>query len=146
MELHQLHHTMQDGNDTNVPSYYNPTYPWSTYAGGTTTETPGFCPMLIPVDATSETDDDVDPNDFVNGIGFPTNAPKEPITGTTSTNPLTERTRYIAFLISKTNRLFTDRYQLDSHWDQLLSLFGQAPLTTPRVTQLWKYLQRQQKR
>src|SRR6266550_5053452 len=53
---------------------------------------------------------------------------------------------YIAYLVPKTNRLFADRYQLDSHWDQLLSLFGQAPLITPRVTQLWKYLQRQQKR
>src|SRR6266576_5473340 len=60
--------------------------------------------------------------------------------------PQTERTRYIAFLIPKTNRLFADRYQLDSHWDQLLSLFGQTPLITPRVTQIWKYLQRQQKR
>src|SRR6266550_6456962 len=60
--------------------------------------------------------------------------------------PLTERTQYIAFLIPKTNQLFADRYQLDSHWDQLLSLFGQAPLITPRITQLWKYLQRQQKR
>src|SRR6266576_5946625 len=87
MELHQLHHTMQNGNDTNVPNYDNPTYPWSTYAGGTMTETPGFRPMLIPVDATSETDDNADPNDFVNGIGFTTNAPEEPITGTTSTNP-----------------------------------------------------------
>src|SRR6266550_6944303 len=87
MEPHQLHHIMQNGNDTNVPSYDDPIYPWSTYAGGTTTETPGFRPMLIPVDATSETDDDADPNDFVNGVGFPTNAPEEPITGTTSTNP-----------------------------------------------------------
>jgi len=87
MELHQLHHIMQNGNDTNVPSYDNPTYPWSTYAGGTTTETPGFRPMLIPVDATTETDNDVDPNDFVNGIGFPTNAPEESITRTTPTNP-----------------------------------------------------------
>src|SRR6266550_954948 len=60
--------------------------------------------------------------------------------------PLTERTQYIAFLIPKMNRLFADRDQLDSHLDQLLSLFGQAPLITLRVTQLWKYLQRQQKR
>src|SRR6266550_3060917 len=80
MELHQLHHIMQDGNDT-------PTYPWSTCAGGTMTETPGFRPMLIPVNTTSETDDDVDPNDFVNGIGFPTDVPEESITRTTPTNP-----------------------------------------------------------
>src|SRR6266576_3026219 len=106
MELHQLHHTMQNGNDTNVPSHDSPTYPWSTYAGGTTTETPGFRPMLIPVDATSETNDDVDPNDFINGIGFPTNASEESITRTTPTNPA-----------NGTNTL-------DSHWDQLLSLFG----------------------
>ena len=87
MELHQLQHTMQNGNTTNAPSYDNPIYPWSTYAGGTMTETPGFRPMLIPVDATSKTDDDVDPNDFVNGIGIATNAPEESITGTTPTNP-----------------------------------------------------------
>src|SRR6266550_1828306 len=60
--------------------------------------------------------------------------------------PLTEWTPYIPFLVPKTNRLFADRYQLDSHWDQLLSLFGEAPLITPRITQLCKYLQRQQKR
>ncbi len=87
MEPHQLHHTMQNGNVTNTPSYDDPIYPWSTFAGVTTTETPGFRPMLIPVDATSETDDDVDPNDFVNGVGIATNVPEEPITGTTPTNP-----------------------------------------------------------
>ena len=90
MEPHQLHHTIQDGNVANTPSapsYDDPIYPWSTFAGVTTTETPGFRPMLIPVDATSETDNDVDPNDFVNGVGFPTNAPEELITGTTSMNP-----------------------------------------------------------
>src|SRR6266576_442295 len=86
MEPHQLHHTMQNGNVTNTPSYDDPIYPWSTFAGVTTTETPGFHPMLIPVDTTSETDDDADPNDFVNGIGFATNAPEEQITGTTPTN------------------------------------------------------------
>ena len=64
-----------------------PIYPWSTYAGGTMTETPVFHTMLIPVDATSETDDDIDPNDFVNGVGFPTDAPEESITRTTPTNP-----------------------------------------------------------
>ncbi len=87
MEPHQLHHTMQNGNVTNTPSYDDPIFPWSTFAGVTTTETPGFHPMLIPVDATSETDDDVDPNNFINGVGFTTNAPEEPITGTTPTNP-----------------------------------------------------------
>src|SRR6266550_7636469 len=86
MEPHQLHHTMQNGNVTNAPSYNDPIYPWSTYAGVTTTETPGFRPMLIPVDATSETDD-IDPNDFINGVGIATNAPEESITGTTPTNP-----------------------------------------------------------
>src|SRR6266550_1777952 len=77
---------MQNGNVTNTPSYDDPIYPWSTFAGVTTTETPRFRPMLIPIEATSKTDDDVDPNDFVNGVGFATNASEEPITGTTPTN------------------------------------------------------------